>query len=110
MRTTFPIVETSAGQIFAVVAGKPKDDSTFDGCCDRAFDAMEAARGSEDFKYDEMHHPRGDYAVVNAGVIYGQGCQVPCNLNTGAHAAMAEGLLKNEDIRRLAIYASGAPL
>ncbi|KAJ2917968.1 hypothetical protein MD484_g2469, partial [Candolleomyces efflorescens] len=104
---TFPIVAGS-NRIFAVVVGRPKDDPSFLDSCVEAFDAMQSSCQDEAFKPHEIHHPRGDYAVVNTGVVYGQGLQAPCNLNVGTHAAMVDGLLNNRHIRRLAIYASAA--
>ncbi|KAJ2933959.1 hypothetical protein H1R20_g3123, partial [Candolleomyces eurysporus] len=105
---TFPLIDSSTGRVFAVVVGKPKDDPTFDLCCEGAFEAMKHTRQTETFNYDETHHPRGHYAVINTGITRGPGSGTPCNLNNGSHSNAVEKLLCNTHICRLATYASAA--
>ena len=90
-----------------VLVGFPQDDSWIESCMG-ALHAMENAKGKLVLEVLELHHRRGAFPAINVGISYGQGPKRPHNLDNGPHSELIQDLLRNEDIRRLAIYASGA--
>ncbi|KAJ2914179.1 hypothetical protein MD484_g6247, partial [Candolleomyces efflorescens] len=105
---TFPITDTSTNRVFAVIVGMPKNDPTFDASCEEAFKAMQHTEQTEIFSHKEIHHPRGNYKVINTGITRGPGSNAPCNLNNGPHSNAVQVLLSNPHLCRLATYGSAA--
>lgn len=89
-----------------VLVASPQDESWMDSCTG-AFRAMEDAGGQLVMEALEIHHRRGSFPAINVGISYGQGPKRPHNLDNGPHSELMQALLKNEHIRRLAIFASG---
>jgi hypothetical protein len=52
-------------------------------------------------------HRRGLFAAINVGLSYGKGQTSPCWLNAKEYAPIAESLLANEDVGRMAGFADG---
>ncbi|KAJ7168422.1 hypothetical protein C8R43DRAFT_1121577 [Mycena crocata] len=101
-----PLVDAQ-GRIFAVLAGQPRDPQ-YAAAVARAYDKITEEGSGEYFPYDERRHRRGLFAVVNVGLSYGKGQIVPCWLATHAHTAMIDRLIADEDIKRMATFASAA--
>ncbi|TEB27705.1 hypothetical protein FA13DRAFT_1712421 [Coprinellus micaceus] len=106
-RTTHPFVYLKTDRIFMVLVGCPQDNSWTESCMG-AFHAMENARDKLILEVLEVHHRQGVFPAINVGISYGQGPKKPHNLDNEPHSAWMRDLLKNEDIWRLAIYASAA--
>ncbi|TEB24738.1 hypothetical protein FA13DRAFT_1796938 [Coprinellus micaceus] len=105
--TTYPFVDPKTGRIFMVLVASPKDESWM-GSCMGAFHAMEDARGRLIMEVLEIHHRRGSFPAINVDISYGQGPKRPHNLDNGPHSELMRALLKNEDVRRIAVFASAA--
>ncbi|KAG6809367.1 hypothetical protein H0H92_000528 [Tricholoma furcatifolium] len=101
--TPCPLI-SSTGQVFAVLAGRVRDDDTWLPACLRAFDAMRDEGNKADFSFRETHHCRGDFPAINVGVTMGHGATYPTNLSTGPHTEMMSRLLANPDIIRIANF------
>lgn len=102
-----PIVD-KLGRVVAVVAPPPSDASYL----------MSAERACRKMKQELSHiHPnpigqidpkRGNgFLALNVGLSYGNGHTKPCIRNLGAFQYLADALLGNEDIQRLASYQDG---
>ncbi|KAJ7082459.1 hypothetical protein B0H15DRAFT_803272 [Mycena belliarum] len=104
-RDARPIVD-SHGRIIAVLAGRP-NDPTYDAAASEAFATLAAEAARPNFPL-HMHHRRGAFPAVNAGIFYGQGTDRPCLLNNKAQSAMVARLLANPNFNRLASYADAA--
>ncbi|KAJ7067710.1 hypothetical protein B0H15DRAFT_925945 [Mycena belliarum] len=100
-----PIVDAH-GRIVAVLAGRP-NDPTYDVAASEAFAAL-AAESQEPHFPLAMHHRRGAFPAVNAGIFYGQGTDRPYVLNNKAQTAVVARLLANPHFNRLASYADAA--
>ena len=61
----------------------------------------------ERFSQSECNHPRGAFPAINVGMTHGKGTIQPVNLNNVNHSAMVQRLLADEDIQRMAGFASG---
>ncbi|KAJ7835463.1 hypothetical protein B0H14DRAFT_3087528 [Mycena olivaceomarginata] len=53
-------------------------------------------------------HRRGLFAAITVGLSYGKGQASPCWLNAKEYTAVAEDLLENEDVGRMAGFADAA--
>ncbi|KAJ7161982.1 hypothetical protein C8R43DRAFT_880570 [Mycena crocata] len=98
-----PLVDAE-GRIFAVLAGQPRDPM-YAAAVARAYDTITKEGDAAYFPYDMRHHRR---AAINVGLSYGKGQKVPSWLGTGPYAAMMERLLGDEDLKRMATFASAA--
>ncbi|KAJ7898755.1 hypothetical protein B0H13DRAFT_2234274 [Mycena leptocephala] len=95
------------GRIFAVLAGQPcKDD--YAAAVQRAFTAISQAGTEARFPASMRKHRRGLFAAINVGLSYGKGQKVPCWLNNKEYTSLADELLANEDIGRMASFADAA--
>ncbi|KAJ7127600.1 hypothetical protein C8R43DRAFT_897392 [Mycena crocata] len=101
-----PLVDAQ-GRIFAVLAGQPRDPS-YAAAVARAYAAITHEGDAAHFPYDMRHHRRGLFAAINVGLFYCKGQSVPCWLRTRTYTDMVARLLANEDIRRMAVFASAA--
>ncbi|KAJ7113682.1 hypothetical protein C8R43DRAFT_1138530 [Mycena crocata] len=101
-----PLIDAE-GRIFAVLAGQPRDP-TYAAAVARAYDTITREGDAARFPYSMRHHRRGLFAAMNVGLSYGKGQTVPSWLGTGPYAAMVERLLADEDIKRMATFASAA--
>lgn len=105
--TYFPIVD-SDGRIIAVLVGQPRDER-YKQSADAVFDLLTEERETAVFDDHETQHRRGNFPVLNVGVTHGTGTQAPVYLNNQRHAEMAERLLADTNVKRLAAFASGKP-
>lgn len=60
------------------------------------------------FPADMRRHRRGLFAAVSVGLSYGKGQRLPAWLDNKEYSGLAEGLLGNEYINRLAGFADGS--
>ncbi|KAF7345911.1 hypothetical protein MVEN_01613200 [Mycena venus] len=104
--TSIPIVDIH-GRIITVLVGQPSDP-TYAQAATRAFELMEKERVIAHFKSAMANHRRGAFVALNVGLSYCKGQTVPCRLNNGEHAALLARLLADEDITRLATFASAS--
>ena len=84
----------------------PKDPS-YRSATKRAFHRIYNAGCREQFSQSECNHPRGAFPAINVGMTHGKGTIQPVNLNNVNHSAMVQRLLADEDIQRMAGFASG---
>ncbi|KAJ6522138.1 hypothetical protein DFH09DRAFT_938493, partial [Mycena vulgaris] len=101
-----PLVD-SRGRVIAVLAGQPRRD-TYRDAAQRAFRAICDAGDAARFPASMRNHRRGLFAAVNVGLSYGKGQSTPSWLHTEPYAELADGLLANQDIGRLAGFADAA--
>ncbi|KAJ7460015.1 hypothetical protein B0H11DRAFT_2316110 [Mycena galericulata] len=101
-----PLVDAQ-GRVFAVLAGQPNTARYADSVA-AAYRAIRDAGAAANFSSEMRKHRRGLYAVVNVGLSYGKGQAMPSRLHHPLHGDMAEGLLANEHVCRMAHFASAA--
>ncbi|KAJ6552583.1 hypothetical protein DFH09DRAFT_1319034 [Mycena vulgaris] len=104
--TPRPLVD-SAGRVFAVLAGQPRND-TYRDAARRAFHAICDAGAAARFPPAMYRHRRGLFAAINVGLSYGKGQSTPGWLHTEPYAETADGLLANVDVGRLAGFGDAA--
>jgi hypothetical protein len=69
---------------------------------------MKTQATTANFKYKDLNHTRGkDFAAINVGLSYGLGHSRPSRPNLGRFENIANTLLADEDIQRLASYQDG---
>ncbi|KAH9846592.1 hypothetical protein C2E23DRAFT_683769, partial [Lenzites betulinus] len=101
-----PIVDAE-GTVFAVLAGRPRDEGWDKEVCD-ATRALEDARATCGMNGEYLHR-RGEYPCITSGISYGGGQTHPSNFDNGPTVQrVLNGLLARPSIRRLANYANGA--
>ncbi|KAJ7184124.1 hypothetical protein C8R46DRAFT_883518 [Mycena filopes] len=98
-----PILDAK-GRIVAVLAGQPRNTS-YAAAAHGAFLAILNAGANAHFPADMRRHRRGLFAAINVGLSYGKGQKVPNWLDNKAYADLADALLANEHIKRLACFA-----
>ncbi|KAF9447924.1 hypothetical protein P691DRAFT_634259, partial [Macrolepiota fuliginosa MF-IS2] len=96
-----PLVD-AAGRIFAVLAGRPPGQDFDDAALRACRKMIREARGTS-FAPKELNHPRGCFPVINVGVTHGKGTTEP--VNKAEHQDVAQRLLQDPDIDRMAGYA-----
>ncbi|KAJ7664008.1 hypothetical protein DFH06DRAFT_1268636 [Mycena polygramma] len=101
-----PLVD-SLGRIFAVLAGQPSDPS-YATCAAAAFTALKNAAAAAQFPADMRKHRRGLFAAINVGLSYGKGQSVPSWLHNKQYDRLADSLLADPHLDRMATYASAA--
>ncbi|KAJ7642974.1 hypothetical protein DFH06DRAFT_999373 [Mycena polygramma] len=104
--TPIPLID-SKGRIIAVLAGQPCNDE-YRVAVQRAFHLIRDAGAEARFPASMRKHRRGLFAAINVGLSYGKGQTTPCWLNTKEYTGLAERLLGDKDIRRLAGFADAA--
>ncbi|KAJ7723135.1 hypothetical protein B0H16DRAFT_1737346 [Mycena metata] len=95
------------GRIVAVLAGQP-DKPSYRAAADAAFAAMRNAGNSTRFPAEMKKHRRGLFAAINVGLSYGKGQSTPCWLDAKDYRALAEEMLANAGIQRMAGFADAA--
>ncbi|KAJ7603549.1 hypothetical protein DFH06DRAFT_1022157 [Mycena polygramma] len=101
-----PLVD-SLGRIFAVLAGQPSDPS-YTTSAAAAFAALKNAAAAAQFPADMRRHRRGLFAAINVGLSYGKGQSVPSWLHNKQYDGLADSLLADPHLNRMATYASAA--
>jgi hypothetical protein len=100
-----PLVDAN-GHVFAVLVGQPKDPAYTASTC-KAYDAIIREGIAASFLSSMKHHHRGLFAAINVGLSYGQGQVVPSWLHNDEYDGVADRLLANEHVARMATFASG---
>ncbi|KAF7354764.1 hypothetical protein MSAN_01390600 [Mycena sanguinolenta] len=104
--TPRPIID-KRGRIIVVLAGQPQD-ATYREAAKHAFEAIRDAGIGARFPASMRRHRRGLFAAVNVGLSYGKGQRTPSWLDTKEYTTIAERLLANSYIGRLAGFADAA--
>ncbi|KAK7040635.1 hypothetical protein R3P38DRAFT_2513428 [Favolaschia claudopus] len=104
--TPRPLVD-SCGRIFAVLAGQPVLNG-YGLAVARAFNLMKSLGSAAQFPAAMLKHRRGLFAAINVGLTLGKGQPAPTWLDGGDHTAVVEKLIANEDVQRMATFASYA--
>ncbi|VDB91472.1 unnamed protein product [Peniophora sp. CBMAI 1063] len=101
-------------RIFAVLLGAPKglsndERKSWEAAMAELATTLERLRAENQASFD-MHHSRGDFAAFAAGFTGSNGKSSPSNLKfeNNGHRAVAEELLQDGNMRRLAGFASAA--
>ncbi|KAJ7814508.1 hypothetical protein B0H14DRAFT_3477020 [Mycena olivaceomarginata] len=105
--TSIPILDAH-GRIITVLAGQPSDPA-YAKSATRVFELLEKERINTCFASAMAKHRRGGFVALNVGLSYCKGQTVPCRLNNGEHAALLGRLLADEDVTRMATFASCKP-
>ncbi|KAJ7621788.1 hypothetical protein DFH06DRAFT_991468 [Mycena polygramma] len=104
--TPKPLID-SKGRVIVVLAGQPRNDA-YREAVERAFCAISNAGSEAQFPASMRHHRRGMFAAINVGLSYGKGQMHPGWLHNKEYAGIADRLLANKDIGRLAGFADAA--
>ncbi|KAK7059376.1 hypothetical protein R3P38DRAFT_3303375 [Favolaschia claudopus] len=104
--TPRPLVDRY-GRIIAVLVGQP-DKPGYRDAANRAFAAIRKASQETQFPAAMHKHRRGLFAAINVGLSYGNGHTVPTWLNNKKYNTLADNLLANPNIERLAGFADAA--
>ncbi|KAJ7300357.1 hypothetical protein DFH08DRAFT_725406, partial [Mycena albidolilacea] len=92
------------GRIVAVLAGQPRNP-TYQAAVERASQAIRDAGSAAWFPASMRRHRHGLFAAITVGLSYGKGQTSPCWISAKEHTAIAEDLLANEDVGRMAGFA-----
>ncbi|KAF8209733.1 hypothetical protein K438DRAFT_1571420 [Mycena galopus ATCC 62051] len=95
------------GRIIAVLAGRPASDN-YRAAATAAFYAIRDAGAEAWFPASMRKHRRGLFAAINVGLSYGKGQKTPSWLHNKEYDVLADGLLANPYINRLAGFADSA--
>ncbi|KAJ7839846.1 hypothetical protein B0H14DRAFT_2287903, partial [Mycena olivaceomarginata] len=101
-----PIID-SKGRIIAVLAGQPNHPE-YRKAVALAFQAICDAGDEARFPASMRKHRRGLFAAINIGLSYGKGQKTPCWLSNKQYDGIAEQLLANKHIKRMAGFADAA--
>ncbi|KAJ7690435.1 hypothetical protein B0H14DRAFT_2420447 [Mycena olivaceomarginata] len=104
--TPRPLIDAN-GRIIAVLAGQPRNDA-YRLAVERAFRAISDAAVEARFPASMRKHRRGLFAAMNVGLSYGKGQTTPCWLNNKEYTGIADSLLEDQDIGRMAGFADAA--
>jgi hypothetical protein len=106
--TPRPLID-SLGCIFVVLAGQPRNDA-YAATAHGAFVTITKAGTDARFPADMCRHRRGLFAAISVGLSYGKGQRLPGWLDNKQYSGLADGLLDNKHIKRLAGFADGSSL
>ncbi|KAJ7923730.1 hypothetical protein B0H13DRAFT_2230117 [Mycena leptocephala] len=106
LSTPRPLLDC-AGRIIAALAGQPRHGG-YREAVQLAYAAICAAAAEARFPASMRHHRRGLFAAINVGISYGKGQSTPCWLNNKEYTGIAETLLANPSINRMAGFADAA--
>jgi hypothetical protein len=90
-----------------VLGGRPDGDG-YHTAAARAFNLIKDEGHAAWFPASMRVHRRGLFATINVGLTFGKGQSVPTWLDGGDYASLTQHLLANQDIIRMANFASGA--
>ncbi|KAJ3502793.1 hypothetical protein NLJ89_g8723 [Agrocybe chaxingu] len=94
-------------KVFGAVVGQPKGDSWREAV--EAVTQLMLKEGAQaNFAHKEQHHRRGHFPATNVGTTHSQSSEEPFNLNNGQHSGMVERLLADENVQRVAAFASAS--
>ncbi|KAJ6472010.1 hypothetical protein C8R45DRAFT_836291, partial [Mycena sanguinolenta] len=101
--TPRPLIDRN-GLIIAVLAGQPRKPD-YAAAVQRAFAAICKAGAEAEFPSHMRKHRRGLFAAMNVGLSYGKGQKVPSWLRNNKYDALADELLADDGIGRMASFA-----
>ncbi|KAJ6528194.1 hypothetical protein B0H19DRAFT_969353, partial [Mycena capillaripes] len=101
-----PLIDNK-GRVFAVLAGQLRK-ANYARAVAAAYDTITAASNAARFPTDMKNHCRGLFAAINVGLSYSKGQSVPSWLHNKEYDGMADELLANPDVIRMAHFASAA--
>jgi hypothetical protein len=93
-------------RVFAILVGQP-NNPTYANSTRLAYNALLRESMAAKFPASMYHHRRGLFAAVNIGLSYSQGQTAPSWLHNGDYNPLADRLLANEHVARMATFASG---
>ncbi|KAJ7304692.1 hypothetical protein DFH08DRAFT_825446 [Mycena albidolilacea] len=99
-----PLVDRK-GRIFMVLVGQI-DDTLYRAATARAFSFIKQEGITAEFPAAMRCHRRGLFATTNVGLTFGKGQTVPTWLDNKNYTGLAERLLCNPDVTRMATFAS----
>ncbi|KAF8198665.1 hypothetical protein K438DRAFT_1905975 [Mycena galopus ATCC 62051] len=105
-RTPRPLLDRH-GRIIAVLAGRPAGEDYL-AAASTAFCAIRDAGAEARFPASMCKHRRGLFAAINVGLSYSKGQKLPTWLHNKEYDVLADGLLTNSYINRLAGFADCA--
>ncbi|RPD55261.1 hypothetical protein L226DRAFT_470756, partial [Lentinus tigrinus ALCF2SS1-7] len=107
-RTPLPLLD-SDGRVFAILAGSPRDDTSWQACVRDAARAMKDLRREYRFAANPKPNRRGDYPIVTVGISYGGGQKWPSNMAQTKHnSRVVSNILKHPAIKRVAGFINTA--
>jgi hypothetical protein len=112
-RKSIPI-EDHTGRIFCVCIGEPNDDGQpgeqkWSKATEDVEGQMKEAREQCSFDFKDLHHRRGPFPALAAGVSFGGGQQVPGNLtHNRANREVLRKLLSHPSFVRISKFVNGA--
>ncbi|KDR76661.1 hypothetical protein GALMADRAFT_22471, partial [Galerina marginata CBS 339.88] len=92
-------------RIFTVLVGQP-DDEGYSKSAAAVYELLKAEAGRAGLVAAE--HRRGRFPVMNVGVTHGNGTEEPVNRNNREHTDVADRLLADPNVKRLASFASSS--
>jgi hypothetical protein len=90
-----------------VLAGQPRKYE-YSASVRAAYDTITAQGIAAGFPAYLRKHRRGLFAAINVGLAYGKGCSIPSCLDNKQYNPIAQCLLADSHINRIANFASGA--
>ncbi|KAJ6569172.1 hypothetical protein B0H19DRAFT_850551, partial [Mycena capillaripes] len=97
----------SQGHIIAVLVGQSRHPDYQRGVTN-AYSAIRDTGQQARFPASMCNHRRGLFAAISVGLSYGKGQRIPCWLDNKEYTSVAESLLANRAIQRLAGFAEAA--
>lgn len=102
------IAESKSGTVLVILAGRP-DDKGYEASATRVGEMILDVGERAQFTAEERSHRRADdSAAINIGSYYGGGAKKPGNMDNGRHTEIAQELIKDPDLSRVAAFADGA--
>jgi hypothetical protein len=90
-----------------VLGGQPDSDE-YRAAVAHAFNLFKDEGRVAQFPASMRVHRSGLFATINVGLTFGKGQTVPTWLDAGDYVSLSQRLLANQDITRMANFASGA--
>jgi hypothetical protein len=88
-----------------VLVGQPRKQK-YQASVHAAYDTIANEGIAAGFPAYMRKHQRGLFAAINVGLTYGMGCTIPCWLNNKNYTLLAERVLADPHINRMANFAS----
>jgi hypothetical protein len=102
-----PILDRN-GVVIAALVGSPSDEG-WQKVHEEAFELLQQNLPKCEFTEEDTNHRRGQFGVLNAGISFGGGQQVPGNLShNDAQKEVLRELCESSSFTRLAGFASSA--
>ncbi|KAI0713062.1 hypothetical protein C8T65DRAFT_574233 [Cerioporus squamosus] len=105
--TPLPLLDAE-GRVFAVLAGSPRDEDSWNTTVRDAAKAMQDLEASYRWPANGKPNRRGPYPSATVGVSYGGGQKRPSNIAQGRNADAVNNILKSPSIIRLTGFINSA--